>query len=225
MQVVGATHGKRYRIKLAALLAAPAVCLSLAGCNRAAVRIPGASLAFPPTATHYAAQRTHPFSVAVTMPIDRRPEHYGEPVAGTRWTGCRTDPFWASDAPSVIRDRLVTELAQSKLFAHVSDEPPAAGEVVLRSEIDAFCSQAVGFLILRVAGISGLKITLERDGQPLFEHTFERVVTDADPQYTGSQATFIEQAMQVTMADSLRELLRDVFTQLESEATGWGRTG
>lgn len=225
MKMVEVAYGGRYRIKLAALLAAPVICLSLAGCNRAAVRIPGASLAFPPTATHYAAQRIHPFSIAVTMPVDRRPEHYGEPVAGTRWAGCRTDPFWASDAPSVIRHRLVTELAQSKLFAHVSDGPPAAGEVVLRTEIDAFCSQAVGFLILRVAGISALKITLERDGQRLFEHKFERVVTDADPQYTGSQATFIERAMQVTMADSLRELLRDVFTQLEREASGWGGTG
>jgi len=212
-------HGSRVTA-MAAL-----VSVSLASCNRAAVRIPGASLAFPPTSTGYAANRTFPFSVAVAMPDDRRSEHYDETVAGTRWKGCRTDPFWLSNARSIIRDRLVAGLVESKVFAHVSDGEPTAGDVVLRTEIHAFCSQAVGFLILRVAGISALKITAERDGQVLFEHKFERVVTDADPQYTGWQATFIEQAMQVTMADSLRELLRDVFTSLEREASGWSGAG
>jgi hypothetical protein len=62
---------------------------------------------------------------------------------------------------------------------------------------------------------------LKRDGRPLLEHKFERVVTDADAQYTGSQVTFIEQAMQVTMADSLRELMRDVLTEIERNAGGW----
>lgn len=212
----------RSRIKA---LAAVAACVSAVACNRAAMRIPGASLSFPPTSTGYAASRTYRFSVVVAMPMDRRPEHYGEAVAGTRWTGCRTDPFWASDAPSVIRDRMVAELAQSKLFTNVSHEPPAAGDLVVRSDIEAFCSQAVGFLVLRVAGISALKITVERDGRPLLEHKFERVVTDADAQYTGSQVTFIEQAMQVTMADSFRELMRDVLAQFEREAGGWGGTG
>ena len=42
-------------------------------------------------------------------------------------------------------------------------------------------------------------------------------------EYTGSQVTFIEQAMRVTMADSLRELVRDVLEQTEAEANSWQR--
>jgi hypothetical protein len=155
------------------------------------------------------------------MPIDRRADHYGERVAGTRWTGCSTDPFWATDATSLVRERMVVALGDAKLFDQVSQGPPPPGGLVLHSELDAFCSQAVGFLFMRVAGITALKITVERDGQVLFDHKFERVVTDADPQYTGSQATFIEQAMQVTMADSLREVLRDLVAELDRTAGTW----
>lgn len=222
---MGVVEGVRYRTLLAASLSAVTVCLSVVACNRAAVRIPGASLSFPPTSTQYSAQKTYPLNVSVAMPVDRRPEHYGESIAGTRWTGCRTDPFWASDAPSVIRDRIVLELVQSKLFALVSQEPRTPDEVVVRSEIDAFCSQAVGFLFSRVAGITALKITVERDGRPLFERKFERVITDADAEYSGSRATFIERAMQVTMADSLREVLRDLLAELDRKAAGWSGTG
>ena len=189
------------------------------------MRIPGASLPFPDTPTRYTAQRTYPLSLAVVLPVDRRPEHYGDRVAKTRWRGCRTDPFWASDAPAVVRDRMVTELAASKLFARVSDATPSAGDMVLRTEIHAFCSQAVGFLLLRVAGISAVDVTVERDGVVLFQRKLERVVTDADPAYTGSQVAFIEQAMQVTMADSLRELLRELLVDLEHEAPRFGDTG
>lgn len=213
---------RRHGIVALAILAA---CLSLAGCNRAALRIPGASLSFPETRTGYVASKTHPFYLAVEMPRDRRPEHYEERVAGTSWTGCRTDPFWASDAPTVVRARMVEELAGAKLFTSVSEGPPSAGDLVLHTDIDAFCSQAVGFLFLRVAGISALKITIDRNGQPIFEHKFERVVTDADPEYTGSQAGFIEEAMKVTMADSLRELMRDVLKTLDRDAATWGQAG
>jgi hypothetical protein len=59
-------------------------CLALVACNRAAVRIPGASQPFPPTPTHYAARATHPYTVAVVNPLDLRPSHYGERVATTR---------------------------------------------------------------------------------------------------------------------------------------------
>jgi hypothetical protein len=197
-----------------------AVCLlvAVAGCNRAAVRIPGASLSFPETPTRYVAQKTRPYNAVVLLPIDLRQEHYEEHVAGSRWTGCRTDPFWTTEAPVIIRDRIVTELTASKLFTRVSQAPSEPSDIVIRSEIHAFCSQAVGFLILRVAGISALKITVERNGRVLFQHKFERVVTDADPQYSGSQVGFIEQAMKVTMADSLRELVKDFFARLEREA-------
>jgi len=200
--------------------AALAICLlaAVAGCNRAAVRVPGASLSFPATPTRYVAQKTFPYNAAVLLPIDLRQEHYEEHVAGSRWTGCRTDPFWTTEAPVIIRDRIVTELTTSKLFTRVSQAPSEPSDIVIRSEIHAFCSQAVGFLIVRVAGISALKITVERNGRTLFQHKFERVVTDADPQYSGSQVGFIEQAMTVTMADSLREILKDFFVRLEREA-------
>ncbi len=196
-----------------------AICvLVIAGCNRAAVRVPGASLSFPATPTHYLAQKTYPYNAAVLLPIDLRREHYEEHVAGTRWTGCRTDPFWTTEAPVIIRDRIVTELTASKLFARVSQVTSEPSDIVIRSEIHAFCSQAVGFIFLRVAGISALKITVERNGRALFQHKFERVVTDADPQYSGSQVGSIEQVMTVTMADSLRELLKDFFARFEREA-------
>ena len=191
------------------------------GCNRAAARIPGASLTFPSTSTNYVAKHTYPYTVVVAMPTDQRPNHYDERVAGTRWTGCSTDPFWNNEAVTLIHNRLTTALTASHLFAQVSQEAPTPGTVVLKTEIDAFCSQAIGFLYLRVAGIGALKITAERDGQLLFERKFERVVTDADSEYTGLQVSFIEQAMAVTMADSLRELLREFLTQLDQAAVGW----
>lgn len=68
-------------------------------------------------------------------------------------------------------------------------------------------------------------MTVERDGHPLFEQKFERGVTDADPQYTGSQVAFIEQAMQVTMADSLREVLREMLATFDGKAGGWSGPG
>lgn len=166
--------------------------VNVSGCNRAAARIPGASLSFPPTSTRTTAQTSYPYSVVVTVPLDARSKHYGERVGGTEWTGCSTDPFWQSDVPALIQDRITTELAESKLFVAVSKGVPKPGDMVLRSEIHALCSQAIGFVYLRVAGISSLKMTVERDGKLLLEDTFERVVTDADTEYTGSQVTFIE---------------------------------
>jgi hypothetical protein len=191
------------------------------GCNRAAVRIPGASLSFPETPTRYTAKISFPYTVAVPIPADQRAQHYGERVAGTRWTGCSTDAFWSTDAAQLIQQRLVTELQSSGLFSKVSSAPASPDDVVLRSEIHAFCSQAVGFLFIRVAGISALRVSLERNGKILFDYKFERVVTDADKEYSGSQVTFIEQAMSVTMADSLRELIKDMLKRFEAEATTW----
>ena len=196
-------------------------CLAQVSCNRAAVRIPGASLSFPPTSTHFVAQPSLPYTVFVALPTDARAQHYGEHVAGTKWTGCSTDPFWETDVPALIRQRLATELAESKLFERVSLGPPDPDDVVIRTEIDALCSQVIGFIYGRVAGISSLKITVERNQRRLFEDKFERVVTDADREYTGSQAGFIEQAMAVTIADSLRELFRDFLGRLQRESEAW----
>jgi hypothetical protein len=91
---------------------------------------------------------------------------------------------------------------------------------VLKSEIHAFCSQAVGFLFVRIAGIAAVKFSLERDGKLLWEQKIERVVTDADPDYTGTQVGFVEQAMRTAMSDSLRLMLRDLLKALERDLPG-----
>jgi hypothetical protein len=197
------------------------VIASVTGCNRAGARIPGASLSFPQTSTHFVARAPVPYAVFVALPSDARSAHYGERVAGTHWTGCKTDPFWSTDVPDLIRQRLVAELEAAKLFEHVSQGTSGPNDLVLQTEIDALCSQAIGFLYLRVAGIASLRITVERNGKRLFENRFERVVTDADDEYTGSQVAFIEQAMAVTIADSLRVLFRDLLLTLEREASTW----
>jgi hypothetical protein len=85
--------------------------------------------------------------------------------------------------------------------------------------------QSVGFLFIRVAGITSLRVPLEQNGKVLLDRKFEKVITDADKEYTGSQVGFIEQAMQVTMADSLRELLKDMLKQTETESSNWKKRG
>lgn len=188
------------------------------GCNRAAIRIPKAKLSFPQSPTNFVAASQRPFNVTVSMPEDIRPQFYGKLVAGTPWKGCRTDPFWNDEAPTVVRQRLADELIASRLFNHVSLDPPKPGDLIVRTEIHAFCSEAVGFLYLRVAGIAALRVSIVQDGVLLFVKTLEKVVTDADSEYTGSQVSFIEQAMQVTMADSLRELLRTLLQEVDNAA-------
>lgn len=203
--------------RLAVVIVLALVSGALAGCNRAGARIPGASLPFPPTPTGYSAGKPFPYVAAILMPIDTRPQHYDKRVAGTDWTACRTDPFWATSATSIVHDRLSKELESAKLFTRVSRSFPQAGDVVIRSEVRAFCSQAVGFLILTVAGISSIHIEVEQNGRTLLTRTFERVVTDDDPQYTGLQIATIEQAMVTSMGDSLRELLRDAVRYFDRE--------
>jgi ABC-type uncharacterized transport system auxiliary subunit len=145
-------------------------------------------------------------------------------VAGTKWTGCTTDALWNQDAAQLVQERLAREFTASELFAEVTTNLAMPGDLVLKTDIHAFCSQVTGFLVGRVAGISSLQITVERDGKILIDKKFEKVVTDADKEYTGSQATFIEQAMRVTMADSLRELMKDAVMQCEAEAGTWPQT-
>jgi hypothetical protein len=195
--------------------------LFIGGCNRSALRIHGASLTFPQTSTGYIAKASNPYVVVVSTPIDQRPQHYGEQVAGTKWKGCSTDPFMDTSAAEIIEQRLVTELQASNLFSKVSTASTDPQDIIMKTEIRAFCSQARGFFWVRVAGISSLRVILEQNGKVLLDRKFEKVVTDADKEYTGSQVSFIEQAMKVTMADSLRELLKDMFKQFEVEAKTW----
>jgi len=195
--------------------------LFVCGCNRSALRVPGASLSFPESPTGYTAKTTYPHVLVVSTPVDQRPQHYGERVAGTKWKGCSTDPLWGSDASQIIQQRLVKELQASNLFSKVSTTPTGPDDVIMKTEIHAFCSQSVGFFIVRVAGITSLRVTVEQNGKVLLDRKFEKVVTDADKEYTGSQVTFLEQAMKVTMADSLRELLKDMLKQTEADAKSW----
>lgn len=201
-----------------------ALVLLTSGCNRSALRIPGASLSFPKTPANYTAKTVYPHVLVVSTPVDQRSQHYGEQVAGTKWTSCSTDPLWGATASQIVQQRLVTEFQTSGLFSKVATTTTSPDDVIMKTEINAFCSKSVGFLILRVAGICSLRITLEQNGKVLFDRTFERVVTDADKEYTGSQVTFIEQVMKVTMADSLRELLKDMLKQTEAESTKWNVT-
>ncbi len=198
-----------------------ACALSICGCNRSALRIPGASLSFPETPTNYTAKASYPHVLVVSAPVDQRAQYYGEQVAGTKWTGCSTDPLWGTEASRIIQERLVKEFQASGLFSKVVTTPTGPDDVIMKTEIRAFCSQSVGFLIVRIAGISSLRITMEQNGKTLLDRKFEKVVTDADEEYTGSQVAFIEQAMKVTMADSLRELLKDMLKQTEAATTTW----
>ena len=195
--------------------------LGVTGCNRATLRVPGASTDFPETATHYVAKKKLPYRLVIELPSDSRAQHYGEKVAGTRWKACSTDALWARNAPQMIQDRLVQEFSSSELFAEVTTNQARPGDFVLKTDIQAFCSQAVGFLYDRVAGMSALQVTVERDGKTLLDQKFEKVVTDVDSDYTGSQVTFIEQAMRVTMADSLRVLMKQLLQQCEASDGAW----
>jgi hypothetical protein len=211
----GARGGVRGRGRLRAVVAVGLV--AALACNRAAVRIPGASTPFPESASGYRAKTPLPVGLTVARPVDARASHYGERVAGTRWRGCRTDPFWATRAEGVIRQQLATDLAASGLFARVTTDDAAPEPLVLHTEVDAFCSQAIGFLYLRVAGISAMRFEVRQGDRMLFGEKIERVVTDADPEYTGLRVATIEQAMQRTMADSLRLVLADLLARLDAE--------
>ena len=186
----------------------------LIGCNRAAVRIPGAAGPFHSASTGYVSNDTLPRAVRVALPSDARRTHYGERVAGTRWKGCETDPFWGNRAPRTLAVELERELRDSKIFERVSvtDDPSA---LVLETEIRALCAQVVGFFWARVAGITSLHFTLRDGEQVLFEHTLEKVVTDADEEYSGSQVGFIEQVMKVLISDSVREVFSKLVWELD----------
>jgi len=187
----------------------------LTGCNRSALRIPGASEPFPETKTAYIAKTNSSYAIVVNTPLDLREKHYDEKVAGTGWTGCSTDPFWATNAPTVIQRSLIKELQDSRIFSKVATKPISPNDIIMKTEIHAFCSSTYGFIIGRVAGITSLRIILEQNGKVLLDRKFEKVVTDADEEYTGSQAGFIEQAMSETMADSLREVEKNMLKQFD----------
>ena len=126
-------------------LAAAIVLASAASCNRAAVRMPGAAGTFHPANTGFRSVHRDQRVLYIQTPVDSREDHHGEPVAATRWKGCRTDAFWGDSASLIIRDELVREIENSGLFSRVVTSPPESGHLTLRTNIRSFCSQAVGF--------------------------------------------------------------------------------
>jgi hypothetical protein len=196
--------------------------LALGACNRGGARIPGASTAFPETPIDFVAPAPVAATLRIAPALDQRSQHYGEPIADGRWKACRTDPLWTTSASEVVGARLRAALEDARVFTRVHVDPASDADLVLVPEIHAFCSHAVGFVYLRVAGVSAIRLRVQRGDETLFDRRFERVVTDADPEYTGSQVAMIEQAMQRTLADSLRELLREAIPRVADEAKSWG---
>ncbi|MDD2720028.1 MAG: hypothetical protein PHH47_01820 [Gallionella sp.] len=150
------------------------------------------------------------------QPIDSRSKHYGEWVAGSSSKDCDTDALWLDTASSILYERVNQELSSSRLIEQALSTSPPPERLTLKSEIYAFCSKTHGFLIVRVEGIAAVRFWLERNGNVVWERKIEHVVTDNDPDYSGSQVSFIEQAMRVAMADSLRLVLRDLLREIEN---------
>jgi hypothetical protein len=189
-------------------------------CNRAAVRVPGTAGTFHPTNTGFRSEHRDDRLLYIEFPVDSREAHFGERVAATRWRGCRTDTFWGDAAPRIIRDELAAEIGASGLFSQVVIEPPQSDHLTLRTNIRAFCSQVIGIFFVRVAGITSLEFSLLEGDAALLDDRLDRVVTDADDEYTGSSIGFIKQAMRITMSDSLRELLREFLPMLQAAVRG-----
>jgi hypothetical protein len=176
-------------------------------------------VSLPEKRTGFKAARTYPYEIIVDLPIDSRAEFAASTVAGTDWTGCKLDSIWGTSAPSVIRERLVTELADSRLFQQVSlaAAPGHASDYRLKIDLHAFCGDLrKKFIITRGAGIVDIVFTLERNGQPVWQRRFEKVMTDDDPEYSGSQITTLRNGVIHVMGDSLRLTLKEFFPALQA---------
>jgi uncharacterized lipoprotein YmbA len=173
----------------------------------------------PDKRTGFKAARAYPYEIVVDMPVDSRPQFAGDIVAGTDWTGCKADTIWGASAPLVIRDRLASELADSKLFTKVSlaASPDHPADYRLKIDIRAFCGDLrKKFVITRGAGIVDIVFTLEHNGSQVWQRRFAKVMTDDDPEYSGSQITTLRNGVIHVMGDSLRLTLRDFFPALQA---------
>lgn len=110
------------------------------------------------------------------------------------------------------------EVRRSGIF-RLPGERTGREPLVLETEIRAMCAQAIGFIYLRVAGITSLRFTLRDGDEVVFDRTIERVVTDADPEYTGRSVGFIEEIMKVVISDSLREIFLELLPALDEVET------
>lgn len=187
--------------------------LSLIACNRANIRVPGASLSFPDTNTGFKSTTVIPGNLNIATPVDIRPDYYDKPIAGTTWTGCSTDGLWTTSASELIEERLKQELIDAKLFDK-NDSLANSNLFVLKTQIKAFCSQAVGFMFVRIAGITSINFTIQKNGKGIFDKLIERVVTDDSPEYSGLQIGFLEQGMRTAMAGSLRLVMKDLLKEI-----------
>ena len=184
------------------------------GCNRGALRLYGVGSSFPRAVTNFSSPRQHPYTVFVNQPEDKTSEYYGRSIAGTSWQGTRTDTFGPNAMQELVRRELQRELQAATIFSGVSSVE-TKDALVLDTVIRAFGAQVRGFIWGRVGGVSSFEFTLRRDGKILFQKVYEKVVKDGDPEYTGSSAGFIEDAMRATMSDSFREVLKALFADLD----------
>jgi hypothetical protein len=189
---------RRTSISAMRLLLGSVLVLSLLGCA-----------SFPPTAPNVKGKARVTEGLLVEAPREVRKDHLGKDVAQSGWKACTQDTLEPGQASSLVQERLVEALAQSAIFNSVSSQG-ANSKWTLSSDIRAFCSQTPGFVVRRIAGIVAIDFSLKRDGVVVWTQSFERVVTDADPDYTGSSfAWSVSDAMRQAMSDSLRLVLRD----------------
>lgn len=208
------TRLARRRLQCAAAVAS---LLGLLGCDTASVRVPGLSLAFPPTTPGVRASSHTQEALFVEAPKDTRANHIGEDVAKSGWTACATDTLASGELQPLVRERLVESITQAGIFGAVNTSS-AGARWILSSDVHAFCSQTRGFIGQRAAGIVAISFTLARDGTVKWQMNIEHVVTDADAEYSGSFVTTTEQAMRRTMADAFRLVMRDAVRQIEQSA-------
>jgi hypothetical protein len=176
--------------------------------------VPGLSLSFPETAPGFVGTTRLGEGVSIVPSVDRRPQYIGRPVANTDWLACKADTLAQGALPKLVDERITEAVIKAQVFFAVRSVDPQA-TWTLAPEIHVFCSQTRGFIVRRVAGLVAIKFTLRKGGAVVWEQTVERVVTDADSDYTGSSVTTVEQAMRRSMADSLRLVLRDALREVD----------
>jgi len=181
------------------------------GCNRGAARFHGFSNSFNPVYLKEIPSVTHPYAIEVELPKDVRTEYYGKSVGGTSWQGTRTDTFSGYTGTRIVQQEMERAIKESRLFVASS---PTTESLVMSSELRVFGSQVRGFMWARAAGIVSLKIELRNQETVVFSKLYEKIITDGSAEYSGSQLTFIEQAMRILMSDSLRVLLQEMVRDL-----------
>ena len=176
--------------------------------------IPGLSLSFPETSPGFVSTKQLSEGVSIAPSVDRRLDYIGRDVANTGWLACKADTLGEGALPRLVDERIAEAVTKAQIFATVRSIDPQA-TWTLAPEIQVFCSQTRGFIGRRVAGLVAIKFTLRKGSAIAWEQTLERVVTDADPDYTGSFVTTLEQGMRRSMADSLRLVLRDALREVD----------